>query len=720
MPRNDTHRRIHAMAEPAQADEFVTIEAAVGQRVRVKGVAYAGGPMKLSGWAAPVVVDLSGFQIPASVPLLANHENHTGSRVGLVSARVENHTLMIDGEILSSSGLATGIVEQARAGAEWQLSVGVDVQARVLVQDSKTVNGRVQSGPFCHVTQSVLREVSVVAVGADASTKMKLAAKFNLYGGMDMEFEKWLEKHKIDAAALSEEHKTKLQAAFDVGDDPPKDVLDAMNDGGDGDGDDKKPEPKPAKAQSKKPVKAKVKAARQSDNGDGDGDGDEPMDVRAEAEGAIKAERERVAAVQDLCAGEFKKIEAQALREGWTLEATGQKVLEAMRANRPQAFNVNTGGSQCDERKVIEAAMCMRVGIDEKALVASYGEQVMEAARPDRDLSLQELVIHCARIEGKTLPRAFGNETIRAAFSTVSLPGILNSVANKRLLKSYDAQRIVATKVCSAGDLNDFKESERYRLTDVGDLTQVAQDGELKHGGVSEEKATNQLETYGKMFALTRQMIFNDDLGAFLRVPDGMGARAARKIDQLFFTRLLSNPTQTDAVALFHADHANYQEGAATALDGDSLGTAIQLFLDQTDSDSQPINIEPKFLLVPTALKRTAMELLNSTFLMSVGSAAKQRIPTYNALADENLQIITSAYLSNSNYTGYSALAWYLFADPAVADTFEIGYLKGKRAPTIEKGDTDFNTLGIQFRVYFDLGVREQDTRGMIKSKGEA
>jgi hypothetical protein len=105
---------------------------------------------------------------------------------------------------------------------------------------------------------------------------------------------------------------------------------------------------------------------------------------------------------------------------------------------------------------------------------------------------------------------------------------------------------------------------------------------------------------------------------------------------------------------------------------------------------------------------------------MSVGSTAKTRIPTYNALADENLQVVTSAYLSNANYPGHSAKAWYMFADPQIVDTFEIGYLKGRRTPTVEKGDTDFDTLGVKFRVYFDLGVREQDYRGMVKFKGEA
>jgi len=300
----------------------------------------------------------------------------------------------------------------------------------------------------------------------------------------------------------------------------------------------------------------------------------------------------------------------------------------------------------------------------------------------------------------------------------VSLPGVLSNVANKRLLKAYEGQPIIATRLCSEGELSDFKESERYRLTDVGDLEPVAPDGELKHGGLTEEKATNQLATYGKIFALTRQMIINDDLGAFLRIPEAMGARAARKVDQLFFTRLLANPTMSDGTALFHADHGNLLTGASSALSIDSLGQAVQAFMDQTDADGQPINVAPKYLLVPTALKMTARELLNSTMLLSVGSTDKRRLPTYNPIADEDLTLVVSPYLSNSNYPGYSSTAWYLFGDPAVVDTFEIGYLRGKRTPTVEQGEVDFNRLGVQFRVYFDVGVREQDYRGVLKADG--
>jgi hypothetical protein len=94
--------------------------------------------------------------------------------------------------------------------------------------------------------------------------------------------------------------------------------------------------------------------------------------------------------------------------------------------------------------------------------------------------------------------------------------------------------------------------------------------------------------------------------------------------------------------------------------------------------------------------------------------------PAINVLADENLQVVSSPYLANSAYTGSSSTAWYLFGEPGQIDTFEIGYLNGKRNPTVERGETDFNTLGMWFRVYFDLGVREQDHRGMLKANGAA
>ena len=646
---------------------------ASGSKPKVAGLAYSGGKMNLPGWKFPVVVDLAGMEIPDTVPLLTNHENKTDARVGVVTASIKDSALEISGEIVSDSKDAQDIVAQGKSGADWQLSIGADVRECELVKGSREINGQTFDGPFYHVQKSVLREVSVVAVGADAATKMKVTAQFNLTNN----------------------------SKGDVMTDDEKKV----NASGENNGDAEKTE----KSQIAPEVKAKAE-----------------MDLTATAQeaavAAVKAERERVSAIQAICAGEFPEIEKQAVSAGWTPEVVTKKVLETIRAERPAA-NVNIAIHSKPEgedmRKTVEAAMCLRVGVDADTLEKSYGAKTVEAAMVEMDMPLKQVMIECMKMDGIPYSRGFDNETIRAAFSSVSLPGILSNVANKKLLQSYEAQPVIATKLCSTGDLNDFKETERFRLTDVGDLLPIAPDGEIKDGGLIEEGAKNQLETYGKKFCLTRKMIINDDLGAFMKVPVAMGNRAARLIDQLFFSRLLQNPTQADGKALFSSAHKNLLGGASSALSAESLKKAIQLYLDQTDADGQPIAVEPKYLLVPTALKHLAVELTRGATLIMSGSDNTVR-PAINVLADENLQVVSSPYLGNSAYTGASQSAWYLFGNPNTIDTFELGFLKGKRTPTVERGETDFNTLGMWFRVYFDLGVREQDHRGMVKANGAA
>ena len=76
--------------------------------------------------------------------------------------------------------------------------------------------------------------------------------------------------------------------------------------------------------------------------------------------------------------------------------------------------------------------------------------------------------------------------------------------------------------------------------------------------------------------------------------------------------------------------------------------------------------------------------------------------------------------MSNSSFTGNSALKWYLLGDPADIATIEIAFLNGVRNPTVESAQADFNMLGIQMRGFFDFGVAFQEYRGAIAMKGEA
>jgi hypothetical protein len=70
---------------------------------------------------------------------------------------------------------------------------------------------------------------------------------------------------------------------------------------------------------------------------------------------------------------------------------------------------------------------------------------------------------------------------------------------------------------------------------------EVAPDGELKHGTLSEETYTPQARTYGRMFVLTRDKIIDDDLGAFDDIRTRLGAGAARKLNSVFWSTFLNH-----------------------------------------------------------------------------------------------------------------------------------------------------------------------------------
>jgi hypothetical protein len=77
---------------------------------------------------------------------------------------------------------------------------------------------------------------------------------------------------------------------------------------------------------------------------------------------------------------------------------------------------------------------------------------------------------------------------------------------------------------------------------------------------------------------------------------------------------------------------------------------------------------------------------------------------------------LTSPYLQLASVPGNSPTTWYLLADPLMLTAFQVAYVNGQRAPTIESADTVFNTLGLSMRAIFDLGVAQLEFRGAVKS----
>ncbi|MCE7974810.1 MAG: hypothetical protein DYG92_10905 [Leptolyngbya sp. PLA1] len=436
--------------------------------------------------------------------------------------------------------------------------------------------------------------------------------------------------------------------------------------------------------------------------------------VRAEA----LAETGRIAAIRKVCAvggGKHAEIEAQAIREGWDATRTE---LEVLRASRPKAPAIHAPDTSVTS-EVLEAACFQSAKLEGIEKVCSAQAMEIAAKRFQSGLGLQELLFEAAIANGYTgrtfrdsrrvLEAAFGRG-IEAGMTTIDVGGILSNVANKFLLEGFFSVERVWRSICAVRNVSDFKTVTSYRLVGKDQYEQVAPGGELKHGTLGEETYTNKADTYGLMLSIDRRDIINDDLGAITTVPRKLGRGSGLKINDIFWAAFMNN------AAFFSVGNKNYVSGADTALGIDGLTKGEVAFMDLVDTDGKPTGVMPSILLVPTALSAVGTQLYKSVEMRD--TTANTKFPVANPHQGK-FRIEVSRYLSNALYTGYSAKAWYLLADPSDLPVIEMAFLNGQEAPTIETSDADFSQLGVRMRGYHDFGVALQDPRGGVKSKGE-
>jgi len=671
----------------------LTVEAAGEadkQMPRFRMVAYTGGMMRITGFPHPVVVDLEGLAIERQdIPVRLDHNPRQG--VGHTQRVViEGGQVIAEGLVSRDTSWARDVAKSGVNGFPWQASIGAAVVDAQFIPNGQhvTVNGRTFDGPLHVVRKAILKEISFVDSGADAATSARIAANSKEPEIMD----------GTDTSTAA----TQDTASQPAGTDAPAPETPANG---------APPVPETPKAPPAAPAQAPATPATVNASA---ADGDPVTAMRQR----MAAETRRVEAIRKLCAGKHGDIEAQAIEEGWDESRTE---LHILRASRPKVPVVATPQRPAAPQ-VFEAVALMAAGMPTSRIEAVYAEPVMEAADRLRGIGIQEF---CELACGRQLPRFRRDASgwLQAAFSTTSLPGILSNIANKMLLEGYNYIEDAWRKIAKIASVNDFKEHTRYRMTGSFTFEQVGPDGELKHGKLGEMKFGQKADTHGIMFALTRQMIINDDMGAFTDIPRQIGMGAAEAIADAAWGLWLRNPVQSDGKAFFSTDHKNYAEGADSVLTVQGLTAAETMFSDQVKPNGRPLGIPASILLVPTALKVPAEMLMKSILLNEttyVDTTNKKSNPSANANPHlGKFEVVSSVYLSNASFTGASSKAWYLLADPNRLPSIEVAFLNGVDRPTVEKTDADFNTLGIQFRGYIDFGVREQDFRGALKMKGE-
>lgn len=292
---------------------------------------------------------------------------------------------------------------------------------------------------------------------------------------------------------------------------------------------------------------------------------------------------------------------------------------------------------------------------------------------------------------------------------TSDFASLFANVANKRLRMAYDENPgTYGVWARRAPNAPDFKTIQVTNLSGAPELLQTNEHGEFKYGTMSDGKETYGVVTYGRIVALTRQAIVNDDLRGFDRLVSAFGSSARRLENRLVYSRLTTNAAMADGVALFHATHANLGTGAGSALAFDGLKAGRTAMRLQTGLQSEALNLAPAYLIVPATLEQTAYQLTSSNYV----PATKAEVNEFRSGGRTSLEPVVEPLLDGSSTT-----AWYLAASSSQIDTVEYCYLDGAEGPVIES-ENGFEVDGISYKARLDFAAKDIDHRGLYKANG--
>jgi hypothetical protein len=693
------HKTIRAAAKPAKIIAFeapVTIKAAEAEGgkgpAKFNVVAYTGQAMRLKGWEHPVVVDIEGMEF--SETLTANLDHDPTKRVGHVTeATKHDGKVLLAGAASAVSAASEEVVASGGNGYPWKASIEADPLKVVDIAKGKLLkaNGQSFTGPLHYVPKSLLSGFGFVTRGADSNTSVSIAASAasKQEKAMRTEVADWVKGRfpSVDIEAMTPDEVTNWEADFD-GRSGKRTKITASD---------------PATPGERRRIEAKRRTELNEL-------ADQWMEKR-------EGDLEWINAIEEM--------RDHAIEAKQSVQEFRNELYETLAVPQPHTPSTRRSDRGLNNR-ILEAALCEAGRLPK--VDEHFTDQELQAAheRFPHGISLCQFYILAAEANGyrgtsggkmtleiQRYAFGMGNGPMRplhagAGFSTIDVANITAATANKFIREGWMSVDQTPLRIAFIRSVNNFHQITTVSLTGHLQFEKVGADGEIKHGTLDDMTYTNQADTYAAMLAITRKDMINDDLGALTAVPRRLGRGGMLKLNDIFWTEFLDNSS------FFTSGNSNVNEGVADMTLG-GLAATEAIFMNQTDPDSKPLSTEPRIILVPTALKATAVALMDPQGVMITG--ASSTIPNVNPFRGR-FRVESSPYMSNSSYTGNSSSAWYMLADPNDIPVIEIVALNGRVEPVVETADANFNVLGTQMRGYNDVGVNLQEYRGGVRADG--
>lgn len=281
----------------------------------------------------------------------------------------------------------------------------------------------------------------------------------------------------------------------------------------------------------------------------------------------------------------------------------------------------------------------------------------------------------------------------------VSFPFFLQTMIRTRLRSRFTTAASVWDQYVGEETAQDFREHTVHSLGPIEGIRGIPEFGEYPRLRSSEEGGPSfMVGKYGGIYAITYELIVNDDTGLMLdRIPGELGEEMANYLNQAVVAFIESNPTYIDGDPFFGEAHGNEVTGADADPTEDNLAALLDILRLRRNKQGRVLNLKPRRLLVRNPSTKLVFDKIIRSQTTGVRADAKDMAeagtkfapgtdnPLANAIpADATIE---DPYLNDPN-------DYYLLADADKRPPFVAAFLRGQKVPYIFQKDDGMNGLG--------------------------
>jgi hypothetical protein len=423
---------------------------------------------------------------------------------------------------------------------------------------------------------------------------------------------------------------------------------------------------------------------------------------------AVRMERDRISGLHGaadssrslLSPEQINPLLQQAINEGWTADGLRGRLFETLVSSAPRPPTPAapaTGPSNADPDAMRDA---MADALAVRAMPGMFkpgSERHREFAGWRPSQMMEELL----RARGeRNVPRDPVRLAERAFHTTSDFPALLGAAANKMLAAAYQPVEPTYRQVMLRRDFKDFRAHRVVRPGDFPTLLELPEGGEIKSGTLSEGSENVYLKTFARNIRVTRQMLVNDDLGAFTDFAGMVGRRIADFENATAYAVLNTasgdGPTLTSGGAVFGTGAARKNKAASGSdVTLEALAAARAAVMSQKSQDGIPVSVGQQMILLVGPNQELKARQLTATLTPGQTTAVNPFAGFTRVVVDAQIQ----------------GNRWYLFADPAATPVYVYGFLNGAEGPQVRSEKVSGHD-GVEVEVIHDFGVGAIDFRG--------